>query len=69
MFHADFYYLSIYKQNIQKAGTEHCQAQVKLDDIVEVVVEVVVKALVEVTVQLLLRWVGRWSDKTKKKLI
>ena len=47
--------------NLKQAGAELGQAQVGLDDIVEVVIEVVVKAVVEVEVQLLFRmggWVG-----------
>ena len=39
-----------HSKNIQQAGAELGQAQVKLDDIVVIVVEVVVKAIVEVEV-------------------
>ena len=52
----------------QQAGAELGQAQVRLDDIGEVVIEVVVKAMVEVEVQLLFR-LGGWSDKMKLILI
>ena len=45
-----------------QAGAELGQAQVKIDDIVEVVVDVVVIAVVKVGV-------GVWSDKMKLILI
>ena len=41
---------SILKQSNKQAGPELGQAQVRLDDIVEVVIEVVVKAVVKVEV-------------------
>ena len=56
----------------EQAGAELGQAQVKIDDIFEVVVDVVVKAVVKIEVELLVRvggWVGGWSDKTKLILI
>ena len=42
--------LMISKKKIQQAGAELCQAQVRLDDIVENLIEVVVKAVVKVEV-------------------
>ena len=39
-----------YKHKDEQAGAELGQAQVRLDDIVEVVIEVVVKAVVKVEV-------------------
>ena len=52
----------------KQAGAELGQAQVKLDDIVEVVVNVEVIGVVKVDVLLLVR-VGGWTDETKLILI